>query len=131
MSASQDIAVSPASLPAPQSLETADNEAVVRDGFWRKLRRVAGKVPFAEDAVAAYFCAFDPDVPFRVRATLLGALVYFILPADALPDFLPLLGFTDDASVIVAALAAVGTHMGEKHRKAARQALLRLPDAAE
>lgn len=104
-----------------------DAERVVRHGFWKKIGRAAGRIPFAEDAVAAYFCAFDPDTPFRVRATLVGALAYFIMPADVMPDFLPLLGFADDASVIAAALAGVASHLGEKHRLAARQALGRLP----
>lgn len=126
----RDIAVAPAGAPTADEIAAErQGEAVVRRGFWHKLRRVAGRVPFAEDAVAAYFCAFDPDVPFRVRATLIGALAYFIIPADSLPDFLPLLGFADDASVIAAALAAIGTHMNEKHRRSARKVLGRLPQA--
>jgi uncharacterized membrane protein YkvA (DUF1232 family) len=103
--------------------ELATQEKVVRTGFWRKLRRVAGHVPFAEDAVAAYFCALDPATPFRVRATLFGALAYFLLPFDSLPDIFPLLGFVDDASVIAAALAAIGAHLEDRHRLAAKQAL--------
>jgi uncharacterized membrane protein YkvA (DUF1232 family) len=109
-------------------------EERVRKGFWRKLARTAGHIPFAEDAVAAYYCAFDQQTPFRVRATLLGALAYFLLPADTVPDLLPMLGFADDASVIAAALSTVGAHIGERHRAAARRVLGRgregLRDAA-
>jgi uncharacterized membrane protein YkvA (DUF1232 family) len=95
----------------------------VKERFWPKLRRFASRLPFAEDAVAAYYCAFDASVPFQVRATLLGALAYFLLPVDAFPDLMPMLGFADDASVLAAAIAAVGAHIGERHRLAARLAL--------
>lgn len=98
-------------------------EERVRTGFWRKLANTAGKIPFAEDAVAAYYCAFDQQTPFRVRATLLGALAYFLLPADTVPDLLPMLGFADDASVLAAAISTVGAHIGERHRAAARRVL--------
>lgn len=97
----------------------------VRERFWPKLRRFAARLPFAEDAVAAYYCAFDASVPFQVRATLLGALAYFLLPIDTFPDLLPMLGFADDASVLTAAIAAVGAHIGDRHRRAAREALAR------
>jgi uncharacterized membrane protein YkvA (DUF1232 family) len=129
MSTTQDIALTAPDAAAEAAASEQRDEAIVREGFWRKIGRVAGRVPFAEDAVAAYFCAFDADTPFRVRATLVGALAYFILPADVLPDFLPVLGFADDASVIAAALTAVGANMTDKHRQSARRALGRLPKA--
>src|ERR687891_545764 len=74
--------------------------------FWAKLRGVLARVPFAEDLVASYYCAFDRDTPGYVRAVLFGALAYFVLPTDMVPDLLAGLGFTDDASVIAAAIAA-------------------------
>lgn len=94
--------------------------------FWRKVRRVAARIPFAEDLLAAYFCAVDRHTPAYVRAVLCGALAYFVLPADMIPDVLAPLGFTDDASVIAAALAAVGAHLQPYHRAAARDRLDRL-----
>ena len=74
------------------------DEETVRDGFWPKLAKVLANIPFAEDAVAAYYCAFDSRTPLRVKGILLAALVYFIMPADIIPDFLLGLGFTDDLS---------------------------------
>src|SRR5436190_1685685 len=76
---------------------TAQDEALVRKSFWAKARRVAAGIPFAEDLVAAYFCAFDHETPLQVKAALLGALAYFVLPFDVIPDVLPMLGYTDDA----------------------------------
>ncbi len=94
--------------------------------FWAKLRRMLARIPFAEDLVAAYYCALDRDTPGYVRAVLFGALAYFVLPADVVPDFLAGLGFTDDASVLAAAIAAVGRHLEPKHRAQARERLERL-----
>lgn len=95
-------------------------------GFWIKVRRVLARVPFGEDLVAAYYCALDRDTPAYVRAVLFGALAYFVLPTDMVPDFLAGLGFTDDASVIAAAIAAVGRHLEPRHREQARERLDRL-----
>jgi uncharacterized membrane protein YkvA (DUF1232 family) len=110
---------------------TSADEERVRRGFWPKAKRVAGKLPFAEDLLAAYFCAFDRTTPLRVRAALLGALAYFILPFDFIPDFMPLLGYTDDAAVLLTALRLVSGHVRPDHYEAARRALARgLDDAA-
>ena len=94
--------------------------------FWAKLRRVVARIPFAEDLLAGYYCALDRDTPARVRAVLLGAIAYFVLPADAVPDFFVGLGFTDDAAVLAAALAAIGRHLQPRHREQARESLERL-----
>ena len=101
----------------------ARNEDTVRRGFWRKLRRFAAQLPFAEDLAAAYYCAFDRDTPLQVKAALLGALAYFVLPFDVIPDMMPLIGFADDAAVLAAALRLVASHMKPAHREAAKRAL--------
>ncbi len=80
-------------------------------------------IPFSEDVVAAYYCAFDPATPARVRGVLIAALAYFVLPLDAIPDFFLGIGFTDDIGVLVAAIAMVGAHIKDSHREKARQAL--------
>ena len=98
-------------------------EARVLKDFLPKIRRFARHVPFAEDALAAYYCVLDRETPTYVRAALLGALAYFVMPIDAMPDFLPLIGFADDASILAAAIANVRLHMKDRHREAARRAL--------
>jgi uncharacterized membrane protein YkvA (DUF1232 family) len=105
------------------------DEATVRRRFWTKLRRLAAEIPFAEDLLTAYYCAFDRDTPTHVRAALLGALVYFIVPLDMMPDVLPLVGFGDDAAVVAAAIKLVWSNIKPAHRDAAREALARLRDA--
>lgn len=115
---------------ADATADVARDEETVRRGFWRKARRVAAGLPFAEDLVAAYYCALDRDTPLRVKAALLAALAYFVLPFDVVPDVMPVLGFTDDAAVLATALRLVAGHIGPTHRAAARDALARnLADA--
>ncbi len=104
----------------------------VRKSFWRKIKRVAAQLPFAEDLLAAYYCAFDRQTPRHVQVALLGAVAYFILPFDFAPDMLPVLGFTDDAAVLAATIRMVASYIRSDHREAARAALHRglEPDAA-
>ena len=103
----------------------ARETARVRREFWPKLRRFAAQLPFAEDLLAAYFCAFDRTTPRRVQVALIGALAYFVLPFDFIPDMLPLVGFTDDAAVLATAVRLVAVHIGPRHREAARRVLAR------
>lgn len=102
----------------------------VRARFWQTLRRAARHIPFAEDVVAAYYCALDPQTPLRVRGILLAALAYFVLPFDAIPDILAGIGFTDDVAVLMAAFAAVRSHITPAHRAAAQAALSEFGDSA-
>jgi uncharacterized membrane protein YkvA (DUF1232 family) len=95
----------------------------LRRVFWPKFRRFAVRLPFAEDLVAAYFCAFDRDTPRHVQVALIGALAYFVLPFDFIPDMMPLIGFTDDAAVLATAIKLVAAHITPNHREAARGVL--------
>lgn len=99
--------------------DEGDGEESLRRAFWRKTRRVAARIPFAEDLLAAYYCAFDRTTPLHVKATLIGAIAYFILPVDAIPDVLPVIGFTDDAAVLATAIKLVAGHITPVHRDAA------------
>jgi uncharacterized membrane protein YkvA (DUF1232 family) len=108
--------------PADRLAEDRDS---VRRRFWKKFKRVVAKLPFAEDLLAAYYCAFDRETPRHVQVALLGALAYFILPFDFMPDMLPILGFTDDAAVLATALRMVASNIKPVHRDAARAALSR------
>ena len=103
----------------------AEDRESVRRRFWVKLKRVVARLPFAEDLLAAYYCAFDKETPRNVQGALLGAMAYFILPFDFIPDMLPVLGFTDDAAVLATAIRLVASHITEDHRRAARAALKR------
>jgi uncharacterized membrane protein YkvA (DUF1232 family) len=96
------------------------NEEVVRERFVAKAKRYLRRLPLAHETVAMYFCLLDPKTPIWVKATAAAALAYFILPLDAMPDLLPIIGLSDDASVLAAALTAVAAHITPEHHARAR-----------
>jgi uncharacterized membrane protein YkvA (DUF1232 family) len=104
----------------------AADEANLRRRFWEKLKGLAARLPFAEDLLAAHYCAFDRQTPLHVKAALLGAIAYFVLPCDFIPDVLPVIGYSDDAAVLAAALKLVSSYITPDHREAARRTLSRL-----
>jgi len=104
------------------------NEVKVRTGFWPKIGRVAARIPFANQAVSVYYAARDPETPMAAKGIMLGALAYFVMPIDAIPDVLAGIGFTDDAAVITAVIATLGANIRKRHRELAEKALDRLRD---
>ncbi len=96
------------------------DENIVRRDFWPKLSRSMAHLPFANHLVAAWYCAFDPATPLKVKGTLLAALVYFVMPIDVIPDVLLGLGFTDDLAVLLTAFRVVRPHVTKAHRDQAR-----------
>lgn len=104
---------------------TAD-EFEVKQKFFPRLARVLARVPLADELVAAYYAAFDRATPLKAKGILIGALAYFILPADAVPDIVLGLGFTDDMAVLLAAYNIVRNHVTDEHRRRARETIARI-----
>jgi uncharacterized membrane protein YkvA (DUF1232 family) len=81
--------------------------------FWEKLTgfaKVAGS-EVVEKALWLYYAYKSPETPIKAKAIILGALGYFISPIDAIPDILPVIGYSDDLGVLVAAVAAVAMYI--------------------
>lgn len=93
--------------------------------FWRKVRRFAFRAGrnVIEKALILYFCLRDPRTPRWAKGIIISALVYFILPLDAVPDILPGVGFTDDLGVLVAVLTTILAHVRPEHRERAKELL--------
>jgi uncharacterized membrane protein YkvA (DUF1232 family) len=106
------------------------DEAAVQAGFWRKLGALAAQIPFAEDLLTGYYCAFDRQTPTYVRVALLAALAYFVDPFDLMPDVLPIIGLSDDAAVLAGVFKLVWDQIKPEHRDAARDALKRMTEKA-
>jgi uncharacterized membrane protein YkvA (DUF1232 family) len=107
------------------------SEALVRRDFWSKLASSLSRIPFAEKAVAAFYCATDPATPLKVKGTLFAALAYFILPMDMVPDLILGLGFTDDLAVLATAFSLIRSHLQPRHVERARRTIERLRRAGE
>jgi len=117
-----EIAPSRALVPAVMKL----NEQRVDEGFWPKFRRVAARIPFAKEMLSVWYCAKDDETPIAAKGMMFAALAYFVLPVDAIPDFIAGLGYTDDAAVFTALMAIVGRNLKPKHKLAAKRDIERL-----
>ena len=100
-----------------------DQKKSIREKLLLTAKKAARQIPFMEDVIAGYYCAMDPATPVKVRATALAALAYFVFPLDTIPDFIIGVGFGDDATVLLAALAMIRAHIRDEHIEAARNAL--------
>ena len=105
------------------AVKAANDEANVRKDFWTTFKKALKYIPFSNELVAAYYCALDSETPFHVRATLLGALAYFVLPFDLVPDFIIGLGFSDDMTVLAATLMRLRQYITDDHRRQAKEKL--------
>jgi uncharacterized membrane protein YkvA (DUF1232 family) len=96
-------------------------------GFWAKLRdfALAAGAAVVEKALALYYCALDPETPAWARTIAIGALGYFILPLDAIPDTIPVVGYSDDLGVLIAAMGAITAHIKPEHYERAKETLKR------
>lgn len=99
-------------------------EAFSESGFWDKLKKyalTAGK-EVVEKALLLYYAAQEEKAPKWAKATIAGALGYFIVPLDAIADITPAVGYADDLGVLVLAIAAVTAYINEdvRNKTAAR-----------
>lgn len=90
--------------------------------FWEKIKSVAKKVgrELLVLVLTLYYCLQDNDTPVWAKSVIIGALLYFVSPIDAIPDFLPG-GYVDDIAVLAGASATVVAHIKPKHRERANE----------
>lgn len=88
-----------------QATEFIDNK------LWYKLERFGKKISFIKDVQALYRYLKDDNVPWYRKSIIVGALIYFISPIDAIPDLAPLIGYLDDLGVITAVLKFMGSEI--------------------
>lgn len=79
--------------------------------IWEKVEKVGKKISFAKDLMALYKYLSDKYVSWHRKAIVVGALIYFIAPIDAIPDIAPLIGYLDDLGVITAVLKFLGNEL--------------------
>jgi len=99
------------------AMQTADQppDAPVFFGTLRaNARRLGG--PAVHQLLKLWFAGTGPTTPARVKGVFYGALAYFVMPLDVVPDFIPLVGWGDDMAVVAAALAYASTHVDDAVR---------------
>jgi len=94
-------------------------EAFSEQGFWSKLKHYARSagVEVVEKSLLLYYAAQEEKAPAWAKATIAGALGYFIVPLDAIADLTPAVGYADDLGVLALAIAAVATYINDDVRK--------------
>lgn len=113
------------------TIETIDVEPEVCDSIGAldderlltKAKRFASKLPFVRHVVAMWYAMRDDETPMAAKGVIVGALAYFVMPVDIVPDFIAALGFTDDAAVIAAALKTISSSLRPHHYEAADEVL--------
>ncbi|NLY65514.1 MAG: DUF1232 domain-containing protein [Alcaligenaceae bacterium] len=94
-------------------------------GIISKIARLAKKAgkPVMEKALYLFFAVQSPATPAWAKRIIYGALAYLVFPVDAIPDFIPAAGFTDDLGVIAAALATVAFYITPEVKQKTHQTL--------
>ena len=91
--------------------------------FWDKVKHFALKAgkEVIEKALWLYYAAQQPNTPVWAKTVIYGALAYFVLPVDAVPDAIPFAGFTDDLGALAAALGAVSMYVNDAVKQMAAE----------
>ena len=110
-----------------REIKTHFPEAFTMPGFWRVVRKLArsGGRKVLAGALTLFFCMRDSETPAWAKSVIVGALGYLIFPMDFIPDTIVGVGFTDDWSVILAAISTVATHIKDEHKERASEYALK------
>ena len=94
-------------------------DAFSENSFWDKLKRYAKAAgrEVVEKALLLYYAMQEEKAPAWAKATIAGALGYFIVPIDAIADLTPAVGYADDLGVLALALAAVAAYINDDVRR--------------
>lgn len=88
----------------------------------RKFAKVSG-IKVIYGALLLFYTLLEKNTPKLAKSIIIGALGYFILPTDMIPDFIPIVGFSDDLSAIMAALIAVALYVNQEIKYKAKERL--------
>ncbi len=91
-----------------------------KNELWNKIQRSALKI--GKDTIRKilelYFVMLKPDVPVKIKITIISALIYFVIPLDIIPDFIPG-GYTDDIGAVLGAFTIAHSYIDDNVRNKA------------
>ena len=95
------------------------------DSFWDKFKGVlkSAELPLIYKVLQLFYVMKKPDCPLYIKAAIVTTLGYFISPIDIIPDFIPVVGFTDDLAAVVAALIMAQMYVDEEVKRQARETI--------
>jgi len=105
-----------------QQPSTGFEQEYSEKNFWAKLKSYARKagIDVVNPALQLYYASQSKDTPPWAKGVIYGALGYFISMIDAVPDITPIVGYTDDLGVMVAALAAIAVNITPEIKQQAK-----------
>lgn len=108
----------------PQNIESYQSN-YSESGLWKKVKSVAKKagIKTIYMVLLLHYVLKSPDVPLEDKAKIYGALGYFILPIDLIPDFIPAVGYSDDVAALAFALHAVWKNVTPEIKEQAQRKL--------
>ncbi len=111
--------------PAVKEYDKDYSREYSEEKLWAKITKFATQAgrDLIHKALLLYYASTRPDTPAWAKGVILGALGYFISPIDAIPDMIPVLGFTDDLSVLAAAITTVAMYVDDEVKNLADRKL--------
>ena len=108
----------------PQNIENYQSE-YSESGLWSKVKSVAKKagIKTIYMVLLLHYVLKSPNVSIEDKAKIYGALGYFILPIDLIPDYIPIVGYSDDVAALAYALHAVWKNVTPEIKQQAQQKL--------
>ncbi|EGQ8056828.1 YkvA family protein [Vibrio alginolyticus] len=115
---------------APKDAKDQTMQAPDEKTFWRKMKNSVKKAgeEIAVMGIKSWLAMADSNTSVRHKAILGGALAYFVLPTDMVPDVLAGVGFTDDMAALTLAANSVGNAITKEHEAQAREKLNSMSD---
>lgn len=107
-----------------KSPNNTESEAKVPEkSFWKKIQSSATTAGHEAiyNAFVLYYTARAKETPLWCKTVIAGALGYFISLIDAVPDLTPILGYTDDVAVMIAAIGALAAHITPEIKQKAKE----------
>ena len=100
-------------------------EAYSEEKLFDKIMKFAKKagIKVIYLALLLYYTLQQPETPMKAKSVIIGALGYFIFPVDLIPDFIPVAGYTDDLTALMAALVMGAFYNNVDTKKKARERL--------
>ncbi len=104
---------------------TQSNSTYSGESLWSKLGIYARQAGYTviEKVLWLYYATDNQKVPAKAKAVIYGALAYFISPLDAVPDVIPIVGYTDDLSILASAVVTVSFYINDEVKQRTRDTL--------
>jgi len=90
-----------------------EGKEYIEENLWAKVEKVGKKLSFTKDIKALFNYFTDAGIPWYRKSIVVGALIYFIMPIDSIPDIAPLIGYLDDLGVITAVIKYLGNELNQ------------------